>query len=844
MKKHLLTLLLAVFAVTVMAQTTPETALELKGGANEYEPTTTGYTYWKYTAEENVLVKFTGLSGVSACKLDDSGAEVTLNGVSSYSDPYPFYLPVGEGETVYFKAYVYQPVTFEAAINPYANYGKGLSEDNPAVITVGEDLFLGATESTGGYNEQKMYATYTAGEDGVLELTSLAYVSSATVNGASASFEYGTNGNYVLKLAVTNGETYNLVIGSYSPVALTSEMTHPEPGTLDNPFKIVDGENTLPAALGDYYYVFTNTKTGYGVISSTASLPGGGQVKVYRGKQNITYQSPCAFSSTGSFDVRFEMPTVGETYYICVSKLEATVEADIFTFTEEAYAPGDKEDNPIKLDVPSTGNVTKAGVTDYYYSVTVPAGVHQFLCVEATSEVTNPNTIVTVYPKGGSRYSGTSGNGSVRAVVDGGENGQDYMVVWTSYETGSVTFDVSYEDIKQGDVITDPIPAVVGENTISGDGTKYYTYTATLTGKMVIKGVPGMTVSFPRGTGQYDGNYTPIVVGTDYTLDITEGTAYLIKIDGDNDGKSFTLEESEYEVGESSSNPIIVENGQFTLEDKVYSNLWLKYTAERSGVLVISSDVTVNSGDNMFYGTDPVYGMQSMITSAIGTEGSTQSYEATTPVAEGDVYFVNLKLTNAYEGSVVTFTIRDAEPGETVDNPIELVAGQEVSIPAPSNDKPVWCKAKLTEGSVEIKSDNYLGGYYYESKESAEAGGYGNYFYISNYDSSYNPLDYYLWTGNITVAGDYYFKFEQGTAATLTLGGTATSIKDATVDNSTVSVSGGNINVNADNADVKVYTVSGAMVVNEKVSGSASFSLEPGIYIVKINDTVKKVSVR
>ena len=27
-------------------------------------------------------------------------------------------------------------------------------------------------------------------------------------------------------------------------------------------------------------------------------------------------------------------------------------------------------------------------------------------------------------------------------------------------------------------------------------------------------------------------------------------------------------------------------------------------------------------------------------------------------------------------------------------------------------------------------------------------------------------------------------------------------------------------------------------------SGSASFSLEPGIYIVKINDTVKKVSVR
>ena len=205
---------------------------------------------------------------------------------------------------------------------------------------------------------------------------------------------------------------------------------------------------------------------------------------------------------------------------------------------------------------------------------------------------------------------------------------------------------------------------------------------------------------------------------------------------------------------------------------------------------------------------------------------------------------MNLRMTNVYEGNVVTFTVRDAEPGETIDTPIELVAGKDIAIPAPSNAKPVWCKATFKEGDVEIRSNTYLGGYYYDSKESAEAGGYGSYFYFYNYDTNYNPLDYYVWTANIMTAGDYYFKFEQGTAATLTLGGTATSIKDATVDNSTVSVSGGNINVNADNADVKVYTVSGAMVVNEKVSGSASFSLEPGIYIVKINDTVKKVSVR
>lgn len=48
----------------------------------------------------------------------------------------------------------------------------------------------------------------------------------------------------------------------------------------------------------------------------------------------------------------------------------------------------------------------------------------------------------------------------------------------------------------------------------------------------------------------------------------------------------------------------------------------------------------------------------------------------------------------------------------------------------------------------------------------------------------------------------------------------------------------------ADNATVNIYTVSGAAIVSEKVSGNASFSLDKGIYIVKINNTVKKVIVK
>ena len=61
---------------------------------------------------------------------------------------------------------------------------------------------------------------------------------------------------------------------------------------------------------------------------------------------------------------------------------------------------------------------------------------------------------------------------------------------------------------------------------------------------------------------------------------------------------------------------------------------------------------------------------------------------------------------------------------------------------------------------------------------------------------------------------------------------------------SAISMSGNTLNINAGNADVRVYTLSGAAVISEKVSGNASFSLDKGIYVVKINNTVKKVIVR
>lgn len=843
MKKHLLTAMMAVFSATAMAQYTQETALDLVPGTNTCTlEESGGMAYWKYTPGENTLITITPSSGyVQAYTIneeDGSGTQNTLLGVTKSNQQTVYYLD--KGTTCYFRASGSLDVSFDATMQTDGNVGKGFSADDPVIITEGEEMYMGRSVFTS--NGQTTYASYTATGDGVLVLRSTGYAYVSVNGGENTNLNY-SEGSYLYNLAVEGGQVYNLTFSQhYNPFILTAEMTNPQPGSLDMPFTLNEGANSVPAENGEYWFTYTNSKEGFGVISSASSLSRG-EVKVYNNKSNIQYDAVYAQSATGSYDVRFEMPSAGTTYYICVNKAMASGEDDTFDFSIEEYAQGDKEGNPIVLDELPATETTKSGTGTFFYAVNIPAGENKFLNVEATSEVTNSSTYVFVYPAGNS-WSSTYGNKQVRLEVNGGDTGKQYIIKWNAYEETPVTFTVSLEDIKQGDAIANPLPAVIGENVIDGDGTKYYTYTATQTGKLVVSGTPEMTISFPRGTGQYDGTYQASVVGSTYTLDVTEGTAYYIKIEGAKDKDVFTLAESEYEVGDSRDKPFAVENGTFTFGPDTYANYWMQYTVQKSGVLTIECDVPYNYTEQIMYCKSTDSSTSGMATTIQDGEDYNTIYKVEVVASAGDVYLVNLKMQSPHEGNVVTFTERDAVEGETIDNPLVLVPGRDVALPTPSRNKPVWCKATLEEGEVKIESNFSISGMYFEGRDNAEAGT-GQYLYFSNYDSNYQLLDCYLWTTNIANAGEYYFKFDSGTAGTiLTLDGTGTGINNLDNGKASVSVSSGTLNVSVDNAEVRIYTVSGAMVAGKTVAGDASFNLEPGIYIVRINDTVKKVAVR
>lgn len=834
--------LTAVFAVTAMAQTSMETALDLTEGENSYEVGEANTpAYWKYTAEKDILLLISGNSSTTITVTDEApdGTQTTMYG-AQMAYPQKAYIAY-EGHTLYISVQSYSgtSVGFTASFDADASFG-GLSQDDPmTIVTDGSRMVYGDVYSN---NSSYSYATYTADSDGILVLTATGYVSYTVEGGASGSFEY-TNGAYEASLTVRSGQTYNITFSGYGAFVLTAEMTHPTEGSFEMPFEIQEGDNTVPASHGEYWYTYTNTKTGYGVISSDNTL-NGGNIKVYRSTYDV--QNGQVYAQVeGGYNLRFEMPSVGTTYYICITKVESSTDDETFTFTAEDYQPGDQESNPIVIEqLPATGISTEAVGGTRYYAVNIPAGEHKFLNVAATSDIENESTTVAVYTEGNS-YSATTGNSSVRAEVNGGEAGRRYIIRWISQESTPIIFDVSLEDINPGDLISEPIEASLGTNTIDAAGTRYYTYTPTKNCKLVL------TTERIETTASFYifnyGGYPPVTAsndGAEYTLSVTEGTQYYIQLDNAEAGETFTLAEADFEQGESRDNPIIVDNGTFTFGPETYVDYWLQYTADRDGKLVIECDVPYNYTERMQYGKSTDNYLSDMVMSSYDGSSSTTVYGAEVNAAEGDVFLVNLKMTSPHDGCKVTFKIRDFEAGEAASTAIELQKDETVSVPSVSRTAPMWYKVSLPEASkVTITADNFVSGYWYQGLESTTSSGE---YMTFNYD--YNEETYvttYTFTKDVTVAGDYYIMIDQCYGNTnMTLSVETSSGIGSVETSSAISLNGNTLNVNVDNADVRVYTLSGATVVSEKVSGSASFSLDKGIYIVKINNTVKKVIVK
>lgn len=825
MRKVLLLATALCLSSVAMAQTSIQSALTAQKGENTFkvESSEAKNTYWKFTADKNYLAKVTPLSGssnVPTVFIQTEGTDSLALGGASLNYPSKAYA-LEKGKTYYFVMNMTGESGFNLDLSEMASYGKGLSQEDPVELKVGEELFLG--DPLGAqYANTTAYVTYTAEKTAQLQLSFFSYLSGATVNGNYTSAQYDqTAGGYVLKVSVEKGQTYTIALNLQGSVVANSKLVEVKAGSLEMPFALNEGENKVPAEMGDYYFTYTPTKTGYLNISSDAVLAGG-QVKVYSSLSNITYQQVAASSEAGTYNVRVEIPYTGSTYYIVVNKLQDSAAEDVIKAEMQEYQPGETVNTAFELtNLPAEKTLPSAKGT-YYYKLTVPANTDKFVTVETGANLDAATSILFYNQQNGEYGAATVKDGSLKTYVGGQSYDITYILKVTANEDNPLAFKVSYLDVEKGSLATNPAEAVEGDNEITVEGTEYFKYTATKNGKLNVEVEPGVTVSFPRGTGQWDGEYTAINKGTDFFIEATAGTTYLIKVSGAEVGTSMYLTEKEFDAGESRTNPIVMEGDEYTLTKAGAADLWLLYNVTEDGVLDFACDHGYNGGSDrieVIKNEDP-YGTTMMGTEIQGNV-STTVYKGKVTVSKGDKLYIHCVIAGTVTGSKIKFTKHQAQPGETATNPLVITAGKTITVNGASRSTPVWLKASLPEGKTTFRLNGYLMTYLYNSLEDAKKGTNAEEVrvnYVQAPDGSY----IYEFDKEMAAAGDVYFQFVDSYGAT-----DFTWQADPSTGIWGIEAAG--------DSKVSIFKMDGTQV--NQISGN-------GVYIIKSNGKTKKVVIK
>ena len=813
---------LCLAATTATAQTFAD-PLTPTAGNNSYQVESKGTIYWKFVADADYIATFGqyGSSDVPMVAFESNGSPSYINGVTA-SDGVTKIFALEKGKTYYFtiNAEAKGEVGFSLKLDKTENLGAGLTADKPVEIKLGATQVLGnPCYPEDSWDDTKVYTTYKAEKDGQLQIKTEQYVTSANVNGTAVSAET-VNDKRVFKINTEAGKTYtiNFTLGIPFFVA-TSEVVEVKEGAIDMPYALKEGENTIPAEAGKYFFTFKTDKTGYLNITSDAKTAGN-KVSIYRNKINATNgNNAVGQSADGSYDVRAEIASNYFTYYIVVDKTTATAKAETFNVKMEDYKPGETLGTAIPVNVSETATaITLPGAKGkYYYTFTVPANTKKFITVESPAALSEGTSAYVNTQEGSYKATNMKNQIIKRDVTNTRE--QKYYLIVTSNEAAPLTFNIRYADIEKGSVITEPKEAKLGQNTIDFDGTEYYTYKATKSGKLAIEVSDGAKVTFPLSATGYGVNDT-YQKGNTYFIAATKGEEYLITISDVKKGSTFNLAETDFEAGELKSNPIVMTEGTYTLGENT-GNLWLKYEVTETGVIEFSCDAPFSwsnfIGIAKNNGKAPVsMAEQIQDESTLDQAEPTRitRYHAVFSVKEGDALYIQVSIEGDATGKKLTFTQRASKPGETIDNPIELKKGETLDVSKASLNNPIWVKARLTVGKNEFQ--NVDGGNFTPQQ----------FCRLEDDGITYSGMPI-TWEGNSfikekTKEEDFIFmiSYAEGKA------------KVKFVDDNTSGIS--NIELVPDSAP-GIYTINGTKI--NSITGS-------GVYIIKSNGKTKKVVIK
>ena len=825
MRKTLLIAAALCLSASTMAQTF-EKPLTVSQGDNHYNTAQAGDVYWKFTADQDYIATITSYNDGELPQLavlkDGATQPTNIMGTYAFNIGGKIYA-FEKGKTYYFciNAIEAGDLGFTIKLEATQNVGKGLTETDPVEIKLGETQVIGSPAAyEEEFDEIKAYATYKAEKDGQLQIKTEQSAGNITVNGTTIS-AVKESGKNVFKIKTEKGQDYKINFQLSIPVAIiTSDVVVVKEGSFDMPYVLKEGENTIPAEAGKYYFSYKLTKKGYLHITSSEKVENA-KLSVYKNQVHAkSEKNAVAESAEGILDVRTEIASTYGTYYVVVNKTAKTDKPSTFKMQMEDYKPGETADTAIPVDVTETAKaITLPGAKGkYFYAITVPANTKKLLTVESPAALSEGTSVYVNTSEG--TYGATKMENQIikRDVTSTRE--QKYYLVVTSNEAAPLTLNIKYADAEKGSLITAPKEAIIGSNIIDFDGTEYYTYKATQDGKLAVTVEDGVMVTFPTNTSGY-GSYDTYLKGNTYSIQATKGKTYHIVFKNVKTGSTFTLEETQFAAGEVRENPIAMTGDSYTLGENA-SNLWLKYEVTKTGVIEFFCDAPFS--DSNFIGIAKNEGKGSVSMAEQIQDESTLDqaeptritrYHAVFSAKEGDALYI---LVNMIEGDVtgkkLTLTQRASKPGETIDNPIELKKGETLDVSKASLNNPIWIKARLTVGTNEFQ--NVAGGNFAPQQ----------FCRLEDDGITYSGMPV-TWEGNSfikekTKEEDFIFmiSYAEGKA------------KVKFVDDNTSGIS--NIELDSDSKPA-IYTINGTKI--NSITGS-------GVYIIKSNGKTKKVVIK
>lgn len=813
------------FAAVLCLAATTATAQEFANplppteGNNSYQVESPGTIYWKFVADADYIATIGqyGSSDVPMVAFESNGKPSYIKGVTASK-----IFALEKGKTYYFtiNAEAKGEVGFSLKLDKTENLGAGLTTDKPVEIKLGATQVLGnPCYPEDSWDETNVYTTYKAEKDGQLQIKTEQYVTSANVNGTAVSAET-VNGKRVFKINTEAGKTYaiNFTLGIPFFVA-TSEVVEVKEGAIDMPYVMKEGDNSIPAEAGKYFFTYKPEKTGYLNITSDAESAGN-KLSIYKFKTHATNgNNAVGQSADGSYNVRAEIESNNYTYYIVVDKTTATAKAETFNVKMESYQPGETAGTAIPVTVSETATAIKLPVAKgkYFYTFTVPANTKKFLTVESPVALSEGTSAYVNISEG--QYGATKMENQIIKRDVNSTKEQKYYLVVTSNEAAPLTLNIRYADVEKGSLITEAKDAVLGSNTIDFNGTEYYTYKATSNCKLAVTVQDGVTVTFPKNTSGY-GSYDVFQKGNTYSIQATAGMIYYIVLKNVKKTSTFTLAEAKFDAGEVRENPIVMTSNTYTLDENA-SNLWLKYDVTETGVIEFSCDAPYASSDFIGIakndGKAPVSmadQIQDESTLDQANPARLSVYHAVFSAKEGDALYILVNIEGDATGKKLTLTQRASEPGETIDNPIELKKGETLDVSKASPNNPIWVKARLTKGKNEFKN-----------------AGKGNIIPLKACRPSGDGISYdgypVQWTGDsfiedATEEKDFIFMVSSAEGRA----------KVMFVDDNTDGIS--RIELDSDSKPA-IYTINGTKI--NSITGS-------GVYIIKSNGKTKKVVIK